>query len=249
MRRGAPPPSPASGPHPPGHALVPVPLPRPAPANRLPSTPRPQRPQVVPHLSSTAFVSPSLDRRRSRSPSQRPGAHLLERRPPLSPLPPARAPATAIRPAAPRGSPPRHSACALASEQNRSPAPSPAHTPRPCLPRAHVSLPFTGARIWSSSCARVQPTCRTPSSPRLAALLGLAPYWLPPPTSPCALRRNRCALVEQTPEPRGVRASFSPTSRRSPTRPLVVLVYVRFAATSACQATVEPLCSLTAVLP
>jgi hypothetical protein len=64
-----------------------------------------------------------------------------------------------------------------------------------------------------------------------------------------ALRQNRCALAEQTPEPRGVRASFSPTSHRSSTRPLAVLVCVGFAATSACHATVEPLRSLAAVLP
>jgi hypothetical protein len=106
------------------------------------------------------------------------------------------------------------------------------------LPHIHVSLPFTVTRIWSSSCARVQPTHRASSSPRLVALLGLAPYCLPPPASPHTPRRNRHALAEQPPEPSGVRASSSPTSRRSSTRPLAVLVRVGFAATSPCQVVV-----------
>jgi hypothetical protein len=130
----------------------------------------------------------------------------------------------------------------------------PTPSPRPCLPQLlaslcalshnslvlphiHVSLPFTVTRIWSSSYARVQPTRHAPSSPRLAALLGLAPYCLPPPASPHAPCRNCHALAEQPPEPSGVRVS-SLTSRRSSTRPLAVLVRMGFAATSPCQVAV-----------
>jgi hypothetical protein len=138
-------------------------------------------------------------------------------------------------------------------------------------PRAHNALKSCPSLLH---CVRLSLSRSLPLTLAFAAAWGppsrASTSTFPPRASSCN-RHSACCPTRQSASPFGLRPSAraeplaqpcgvprAPSRRRSrmydrptalPSRPLVVLVCVRFAATSACQATVEPLRSLAAVLP